>query len=112
MDHSAKAIPVQIRRFVSDDNPGWVECFFVDALGREKVFIGKYPWFTTETLDAESRYPQPGVIACDILERQVDESGRERLLVDTAGPLDIESVDGETTFRVRPGDLMDIESPA
>lgn len=50
------AIEIEIRRFVDDSYPGFVECWLTDANGREWSFIEKVPVVTTEDLDAESDY--------------------------------------------------------
>jgi hypothetical protein len=51
---------VQIVRFVDDRFPGWVACEFNDAASVLHVLIDKVPIFTTEVLDADSSFPQPG----------------------------------------------------
>ena len=57
----------EIRRYVDDDQPGWVECAFTDAHGREWLFIEKVPVVTVEFLNTASGYPRAGVIACEVI---------------------------------------------
>jgi len=70
-------LAVQIVRFVGSDFPGWVECELVDAEGRRHILKDKVPLFTVEVLDAGSKYPTPGTVLCEVLERYQDEQGQE-----------------------------------
>lgn len=47
-------------------------------------------------LGKSSRYPQPGSIACEVLERFTDSCGRARVRISTAKPWGVETVHGET----------------
>lgn len=67
-------VAVQIVRFVDSVFPGWVECELVDASGRRHIFNDKAPMFTAEMLDADSKYPAPGDIYCEVLELYQDEN--------------------------------------
>jgi hypothetical protein len=92
---------VSITRYVSDEpQPGTVECELVDANGRRWIFIEKTAIVTGASLNAETSYPRPGRIACEILSSRADAAGRTILLVDTERPAGVESVDGETRFEV------------
>lgn len=91
-------IPVQISRFVRDDNPGWVECVLVDALGQSHSFTEKVPVVTREDLDAESNYPCSGTIACELNEEWKDDMGRSLARVSTERPWGVESSAGLTQF--------------
>jgi hypothetical protein len=95
-----QSLTVQIVRFVNDDFPGWVECEFTDAEGRRHIIKDKYPLFTAEILDADSNYPTPGEISCEILERYQDASGRQLIRVSTRSPFYTESTEGLTEFTV------------
>ena len=88
-------IRVQIVRYADDAQPGWVECQLVDAHGRRWSFIEKVPVVTLADLDPTSGYPQPGVIACEVLERD-----GEVARIDTARPWGVIAVGGETRFEV------------
>jgi hypothetical protein len=93
-------VSVQIVRFVDDWQPGWVEARLLDASGREWVFVDKVPIFSAETLDAESDYPRPGSISCEVLASRRDGLGREVCTIDTARPDGVEAEGGETKFDV------------
>jgi hypothetical protein len=94
------AVGIEIRRYVDDSQPGFVECWLTDANGREWSFIEKVPVVTTEDIDAESQYPQQGIIACEVIERRIGADGREVLVIDTVLPWGVESTTGETRFVV------------
>jgi hypothetical protein len=93
-------ISAQIVRFVDSDFPGWVECEFVDVNGRRHTVKDKVPIFTAEMLDAESNYPVPGLVACEVLRRFQDDQGRELARVSTEEPYGIESAEGLSEFVV------------
>jgi hypothetical protein len=99
-------IAIEIRRYVDDSQPGWVECGLTDAGGREWLFIEKIPVVTAEDLGISSRYPQPGVIACQVIERRQDD-GREVVVIDTELPWHVEATTGDTRFEVRPEQLVE-----
>jgi hypothetical protein len=99
-------IRVSISRYVSDHNPGIVECEFTDAHGLRHVFVVKVPIVSFADLDARTPYPQPGVIACEVLGRR-NSAGRETILVDTEEPWGVESRDGTTGFEVSPETLIE-----
>jgi hypothetical protein len=99
-------LAVQIVRVVNDSFPGWVECEFFDADGHRHHLIDKWPIFTTEVLDADSKYPRPGTARCKLLRRWRDPQGRDVVTITTALPFSIESVDGQTEFSVLRSQVM------
>jgi hypothetical protein len=100
-------VKIEITRFVDDYQPGIVECVLVDAQGSSHVFIEKMPVVTSQDLDANSAYPQAGVIACQVVERRVV-NGHEVVRIDTT-PWVIESTTGEVLFDVLAGQLIEID---
>ena|ERR1700681_2300915 len=93
-------VAVQILRFVDSSFPGWVECELVDAAGRRHILKDKVPIFVVEDLDANSKYPTPGIVACEVVERYQNEKGQELVRVSTVKPCDIESTEGLSEFTV------------
>jgi hypothetical protein len=103
-------VRVSITRYVSDEpQPGLVECEFSDAHGRCWVFVEKTAVVCAEDLDAHTDYPVPGVIACEIVGRGRDASGKETVLVDTERQWGVESIDGSMRFEVSPTSLVEWE---
>ena len=100
------AILVKIVRLVDESQPGFVECEFTDADGRCHTLFDKVPIFTTDSLDANSEYPQPGVADCEVLSYWSDKFGRELVRVTTARPFDIESREGLSEFVVLSDQLV------
>lgn len=96
---------VQIVRFAVNNQPGWVECEFVDAGGRRHSIIEKIPVVTAEDLDADSEYPRPGTVRCEIIKRYRDEKGQELVCINTDRPICIESTEGLSEFTV-PANLI------
>ena len=93
---------VEIVRFVDETQPGVVECEFTDANRRKHRVIDKVPVFSELDLWSDSKYPQPGVMSCKILETARDESGHEIARIGS-----LETVDGETEFVVRRAQIVD-----
>ena len=101
-------VKVEISRYVDASFPGWVECTLVDALGVEHMFIEKVPVVTKARLDAGISYPQPGVIACVVIEKSERDDGRQLVHIDTRRPWDVESTAGRSRFEVFPEQLREI----
>jgi len=99
-------IKVQIVRWIDDDQPGWVECTFLDYRGEEHRFREKAPVVSEADLHAGSPYPQAGIIGCTVLRRYVAEDGHTVMLIDTDQPWGIQSVEGRSRFDVAPENLL------
>lgn len=108
---SRRHCPLRVR-FVSEDQPGWVECEFVDSAGVRHTLRDKVPVFTADDLWSTSVYPQRGVAACEILERRTDHEGREVVRISTRKPYGIESTEGITDFTVFPSQLAAVDRQA
>jgi hypothetical protein len=101
-------VQVQIVRYADDSNPGWVECRLSDAHGREWLFVEKAPIVTDVGLTAASKYPQPGIIDCQVVgRRQADR--REVVAIDTERPWHVEATTGETRFEVCPEQVVEFD---
>ena len=57
-----------------------------DAFGKEHIVQDKAPIVTEKPLDPNSKYPQDGIIACEIVKEWKDTNGRTIFTVDTAKP--------------------------
>lgn len=93
-------IKVIITKFISDDQPGWVECLLVDAYGTEWTFVEKIPVVTTNEINKSSNFPQDGFIAGKITKRWKDKNDSPLFTVKTLKPWGIESTDGQSIFDV------------
>ena len=98
------SIKVRIDKFISNDQPGFVECSFTDAWGKQHIVQEKVPVVTVKALDANSMYPQEGVIACQVIKEWKDKDGRVIFTVDTESPWDIDTIEGLKQF-----DLLDLQ---
>src|SRR5262245_12633677 len=103
-----KAVRVTIRKYVDSAVPGWVECTFVEASGREVRLVEKVPVVTEADLGPDSHYPQPGIIACEVLGTHRDSEGRDLATISTVEPWGIESAEGRTEFEVPCEQLLEI----
>lgn len=103
-----KGIKIKIIRFVSNDQPGFVECTFKDAWDKEFKIEEKIPVVTSGYLDEDSRYPHEGVIACEVMRTWTDETGRQLVTIDIDKPWAIETVDGLKQFDIIQKDLIEI----
>ena len=66
------SVRIDIVRHIDDWQPGFVECHLTDQSGHVWSFQEKVPVVTAEDLDADSRYPRPGLIGCTVLQREGD----------------------------------------
>ena len=92
------ALKVIIIKFISSDQPGFVECQFIDAWNKKHVVQDKVPIVTDKYLDANSEYPQNGFIACQLLRESKDAGGRTIFAITTAKPWGVDTVEGLTEF--------------
>lgn len=99
---------VKIVRFVMWHQPPIVEAEFFDSEGRRQTFVDKVAIFTSDWLDANSEYPQPGVIRCDVLEQWQSGDGRELVRITT----EVESAEGCVEFVVLASQLSQSPSKA
>jgi hypothetical protein len=92
-------------RWVGDEPfPGVVEVELTDADGRDWSFRDKSPVFDRKgLLGSSARYPVNISIACTVLERTED-----RVVISTAEPWGVESVERESRFVMRPDQVTDV----
>src|SRR4051812_9403378 len=100
-------LTIRIVRFVDKSQPGWVAAEFSDAQGTLHTIIDKVPVIAMTELWLDSTYPQPGIVACEILNRTQDDQGRSVARIAIAEPWGLESVNGETEFVVLKSQLAD-----
>ena len=95
-------MPVTIVRWVDDDpQPGIIEFSLIDRFDRDWRFLEKVAIPTSDTLDAESSYPQPGTIRCTVVRMMIDQRGEPCIVIDTSKPWFIESIEGASRFEVK-----------
>ncbi len=104
-----KAIKITITSFISDHQPGFVECMFIDAWNKKHIVQDKVPIVTEKDLDASSEYPQEGVIACELLKEWEDKDGRRIITVTTAKPWGVDTIEGLTEFDLLEEHLVELE---
>ena len=100
-------VHVDIIRWVDDTQPGVVACRLVDAWGREHTLIDKLPIFTAASLEQHCLYPQPGWLACRLIQRRYDPQGRAIITIDTEQPWHVVSTTGMSQFEVLSEQLME-----
>lgn len=93
-------IRAEIIRWVSDDFPGFVECRFTDRFGKVWTVVEKVPVLTDANLRSTSPFPQPVLIACEVVATRRDNAGREITEISTLTPSSIEATDGTTSFQL------------
>jgi hypothetical protein len=102
-----KAIKIEILRKISDDFPGFVECRFFDASGKEHRFQEKIP-VVTETYNENGDEPQYGMITCEVNKEWKDANNRIVCNVSTEKPWGIETTEGLDEFDIFTDQLIDI----
>jgi hypothetical protein len=109
MELCVLAIKITITRYLSDEPfPGIVECQLVDAHGRLWSFVEKSAIVSADSFHARTAYPQPGVIAGEVVERRRNPDGREVVRINTEQPYGVSSVDGTAQFDVFAESLEEI----
>jgi hypothetical protein len=103
------AIKISITKFISDDQPGFVECKFNDAWNKEHIVQDKVPIVTEKNLNANSEYPQDGVIACELMKEWKDANGRNIFTVNTAKPWGVDTINGLTEFDLLQEQLTELK---
>jgi hypothetical protein len=104
-----KAIKILITSFIDDHQPGFVECKFYDAYGEKHIVQDKVPIVTEKDLDANSEYPQDGLIACEIVKEWEDLKGQKIFKVNTSKPWGVDTIDGLYEFDVFEEQLADLK---
>jgi hypothetical protein len=104
-----KAVKILITSFIDDHQPGFVECKFYDAFGNQHIIQDKVPVVTDKHLDANSEYPQEGIIACEIVNERNDSNGQKIFTINTSKPWGIETIDGLTEFDVLEEQLLELK---
>jgi hypothetical protein len=104
-----KAIKIKIISFISDDQPGFVECKFYDAFNNEHIVQEKLPIVTDKYLDTNSEYPQDGIIACKIVKQWEDKNGKTIFTVNTTKPWAVDTIEGLTEFNLFEEQLTDFK---
>ena len=103
------AIKIKITKFISEHQPGFVECKFNVAWDKMHIVQEKVPIVTRKFLDANSEYPQDGVIACEIVKEWIDKNNRAIFTVDTTKPWDIDCINGLTEFDLLKEQLTELK---
>jgi hypothetical protein len=104
-----KAIKIKITGFISDDQPGFVECKFYDALNKEHIVQDKIPIVTEKYLDANSEYPQDGLIACEIVNEWTLPNGQKIFKVNTSRPWGVSTIEALIEFEVSEEQLVELK---
>jgi hypothetical protein len=109
-----KELAVQIVRCVDDEHfPGWIECEFRDVESRRHAVVDKVPIFsmdpTLDPCDGNTKFPQPGGMACEVLDTWRDPRGRDLVRITIDRPWHLESTEKLSEFVVLATQLS--ESP-
>ena len=70
------------------------------------MIVEKAPIVTVAVLDRNSSYPQPGLIACEIVREWIDQRGRRLVTISTEHPWGVTSVAGLIHFDVQPESVV------
>ena len=93
-----KAIKINIKRLIETGYPGYAECSFYDASYNEHIVHEKIPIVTDKDLDENSKYPQEGIIACEVINEWKDITGKLIFTVNTEKPWGVNTIEGLTKF--------------
>lgn len=100
-------LKVEITRWVSFDQPWWVECVFLDAYGKRHVLHEKEPVIGSDLPpDKNADFPVAGEIACEIEREWEDDKGRKLVCINTDLPWHIASTEEQTKFIVVSSEVL------
>ena len=102
------ALKIKITKFIDAHQPGFVECKFIDAWGKEHTIEEKVPVVTKEDLDANSKYPAKGIVACEIIKAYTDKNSRLLRTVSIEKPWDISTTENLYEFDVLKDQIIEI----
>jgi hypothetical protein len=102
------AVRCEVVRWLSDEQPGWVEASIVDAQGRRWSFFDKPTIFSDDVIRATSEFPLPGVIRCEVVSSDQGDGGIE--VVEVRLLDGVESAEGLARFLVRADEVIPLES--
>lgn len=99
MPGTTVSVILELTRWVSDSPfPGTVEARLVDADGRRWIFIDKHPMFDAKgEVSAKSDVPISVEVPFTVIEER-----RDRVVVSSAEPAGIESLEGVSVFELLP----------
>ena len=100
-------VKVEIIEWIDNHQPGFVRCRLIDAWGKAWHFQDKLPIFTDKDLNENSKFPQPGIINCVMIKREIDDKGREIISIDTEKPYEIEAEENCYCFDVLYNQIID-----
>ncbi len=103
-------LKVKITEFADNSQPGFVNCTFTDAFGKEYKIFEKVPVITDEYLDENSAYPRNGIVSCIILDQNPDKTNTDIVKINIAEPLHISTVNDEAIFFVSKNQLTDYDT--
>jgi hypothetical protein len=94
------ALKVTVVAWHENSPPGFVLCSLVDRSGKDWRIILKYYDVTKEELGPDSGYPLSGLVACQVLERGVDENGKGAAKIELDVPLENLNENGVDQFDI------------
>jgi len=103
-------LKIQITKFISNHQPGFVECKFMDAWDKEQIIEEKIPVVSNIDLNANSIYPQDSFIACILVREWTNNKGQKLKRINTAEIWGIMTINGDFEFDVFDEQLFEAET--
>ncbi len=100
------SVRCDVVRWVNNEpKPGLVEASLVDVHDKTWLFVDKAPIFAASSISPTSTFPFEAAIRCRIVEVS-HLTGRDVVLIDTATPDGLVSIDGENHFFVHGSQIV------
>ena len=93
--------------FTGKAKSGLVKCELIDCKGKKWSFQSKPAMFTKKEINAETKFPQIGMLPCKIEAKRLDNKGKLVLLINTAR-WKVESVECGGYFEVYDSQVVDL----
>ena len=100
-------IKIKIVKYLSDDpQPGIVSCILIDSDGKDWYFIEKTAIVNSDNIDSSWKYPIDGYIRGIVIDQIKTNTGDLIYIIDTKNPDGVESVDGNSVFKINHSQLL------
>jgi len=102
-----KAVKITMLEFIDEAKSGLVKCELIDCKEKKWSFQGKPAMFTKEEINAETKFPQTGLLPCKIETKRLDSKGKLILLINSAR-WKVDTIEGGGYFEVYDSQVVDL----
>ena len=105
------AIKCEVTAWVCEHQPHIVQVEFIDAWGMTQFSLEKSSLVSDEDLRQHSKFPQPGLLDCELVKEWQDETGRELLTINVYLQHSVDNYGEDALIDVLPEQVTPREPP-